>query len=92
MDIEPPIRLSTNNIVALREAVSMGLGMAVLPRWFINDELRSGSLAEVLPHWRAPSLPIRIAYLPGRHQPRRLRVFLDFLSDAVAKIDGITPP
>ena len=92
VDIEPPIRLSTNNIVALKEAVSTGLGMAVLPRWFIDDELQSGSLAEVLPQWRAPSLPIRIAYLPGRHQPRRLRAFLDFLSDAVTKIDGITPP
>lgn len=88
-DIEPPLRLSSNNIVAVKAAVVMGLGLAVLPRWFIQDELEQGKLVDLLPRWRAPSLTIHVAYLPGRHQPRRLRAFLDYLLAEVVTISGI---
>ena len=88
-NIEPPLRLSSNNIVAVKEAVAMGLGMAVLPRWFIHDELKRESFVDVLPHWRAPALAIHVAYLPGRHQPRRLRAFLDYVVAQVPTIPGI---
>ncbi len=88
-NIEPPLRLSSNNIVAVKEAVGMGLGIAVMPSWFIHDELKRGSFVDVLPGWRAPSLTIHIAYLPGRHQPRRLRAFLDYVVAQVSTIPGI---
>ncbi|MDJ0653354.1 MAG: LysR family transcriptional regulator [Xanthomonadales bacterium] len=88
-NIEPPLRLSSNNIVAVKEAVAMGLGMAVLPRWFIHDELEHGTFVDVLPKWRAPSLTIYVAYLPGRHQPRRLRAFLEYVVAQVPGIPGI---
>ncbi|MEM9304356.1 MAG: LysR family transcriptional regulator [Pseudomonadota bacterium] len=87
--IEPSLRTSSNNIMAVKEAVAMGVGMAVLPRWFISEELDRGRLVEVLPGWRAQSLVIHVAHAPGRHQPRRLGAFLDYIFASMSSIDGI---
>ncbi|MEO1035913.1 MAG: LysR family transcriptional regulator [Pseudomonadota bacterium] len=88
--VHPTVRMRTNNIFALKEAALMGLGMAILPRWFVANELDRGELSDVLPSWRAPSLPVRVAYLPGRHQTMRLRAFLAELREQVPTIDGIS--
>ncbi|MEM9208680.1 MAG: LysR family transcriptional regulator [Pseudomonadota bacterium] len=87
--IQPPIRMRTNNIFALKEAALMSLGAAVVPRWFVATELESGALIDVLPAWRAPSLNIHVAYLPARYQTLRLRTFLATLREQVPKIDGV---
>lgn len=83
------VAMTTNNIFALKEAALMGIGLAVLPRWFIEEELSSGQLIDVLPKWRAPTLTINIAYLPNRHQPARLKMFLQNMKTGVSQIPGI---
>lgn len=88
--LQPNMRMTTNNIMALKEATLMGLGMAVLPKWFVASELKRGRLLNMLPGWQPPSLPIHLAYLPGRHRPKRLRAFLDMLHADVPAIDGVT--
>jgi len=87
--IQPEVRMQTNNIYALKEAALMGLGMAVMPSWFVEEEVSSGELVDLLPKWRAPSLDIHVAYLPGRHRPLRLQTFLETIETAVPKISGI---
>ncbi len=89
--LTPRVRMTTNNIFALREAALMGLGLAVLPKWFIERELSEGLLVDVLPRWRAPTLPVHLAFLPGRHQPRRLRAFVETMKTAIPAIPGIEP-
>ena len=90
--LRPPLQMKTNNIAALKQAALIGLGMAVMPRWFIDEELGKNRLIDLLPRWRAPSLGIHVAYLPGRHQPRRLRAFLEMLTEQVRRIPGINTP
>ncbi len=87
----PSARMTTNNIFALREATRSGLGIAVLPRWFIEDDLKNQRLIDLLPQWRAPQLTIHVASLPDRYQPRRLRNFLEVLRLAIPKIPGVVP-
>ncbi len=87
--IRPTPRLQTNNIFALKEAALMGLGIAVMPRWFVAAELKRGDLVDILPAWRAAPLDVHVAYLPGRHQTLRLKTFLATLRDAVPEISGI---
>ena len=87
--LAPSVRMRTNNIFAVKEAVSQGLGIAVLPTWFIAEDLHQGALIDVLPVWRAPSLDIHVAYLSGRHQPLRLRAFLELLENAITGVPGI---
>ena len=87
--ILPSIRMTTNNIFALRKATLAGLGLAVMPHWFIEDELQSQQLIDLLPQWRAPELTIHVASLPGRYRPRRLLSFLEVLRAAIPRIPGI---
>jgi molybdate transport repressor ModE-like protein len=90
--LKPEVRLKTNNIFSLKEAALQGLGMAVLPQWFITDELADGSLLDLLPTWRAAMLPIHLAHLPGRHQPRRLEAFFALMTEQIREIPGVLPP
>ena len=83
------VAMSTNNIFSLKQAALLGMGSAVLPRWFIESELQSGTLVDALPHWRAPTLTINLAYLPSRHQPNRLRLFLDMVTNEITQLPGI---
>ncbi len=88
-EIAPEIRVATNNILAVYRAVLKGVGAAVLPLWFVDADLSAGRLVEIMPGWRAARLNINAAYLPARHQPRRLSLFLDAIAAGVRKIPGI---
>ena len=87
--VRPSLRMMTNNIFALYKATMAGIGISVLPRWLIAEELQSRKLVDVLPQWRAPQLTIHVASLPGRYRPRRLQRFLAILRTAVSEIPGI---
>lgn len=87
--LHSPVAMATNNIMAQKRAVMMGAGAAILPRWFVSDELESGALVDLLPAWRAATLDINVGYLPTRHQPRRLSEFLDVIETGVRDMSGI---
>ena len=89
--LTPDLRMRTNNVFALKEAALAGIGVAVLPKWFIGEELQAGRLVDLLPKWRAPYLDIQVAYLPARHQPLRLREFVSTVTQRIPKINGILP-
>ena len=92
LKIKPKPKTTTNNIFALKAAVMNGLGIAVLPKWFISDDLVAGDLIDVLPRWRAPKLKINIGFLPGRHRPKRLQCFVEMLEKEFSNISGIESP
>ena len=92
VEIAPTVRVTTNNIFSVRRAALMGVGAAVLPRWFVEDDLASGALVDLLADWRAATLDINVAFLPARRQPKRLAIFLDALRSGVRAIPGVQPP
>jgi len=84
--LSPAIRLATNNIFALKQAVLAGAGAAILPKWFIQNALQTGELIDILPEWRAPSLTVNVAYRRGRHQPLRLRRFIEWVTADISSL------
>lgn len=84
--------MTTNNIVAVRRVVLKGAGAAILPQWFVAQDLANGSLIDLLPNWRAAELPIHVAFLPTQHQPKRLTLFLEALASGIERIAGVKPP
>ncbi|MEM9062202.1 MAG: LysR family transcriptional regulator [Pseudomonadota bacterium] len=83
-------RMTTNNIVSILRAVRLGAGAAVMPTWFVAQDLNDGQLVDVLPGWRARDLSINAAFLPARNQPKRLEAFLQFLGTGVRAMPGVT--
>lgn len=83
--------LLSEGVTSVREAVRTGLGVALLPNWLIEDDLRSGALVPILPRWRAKDLSIHVVYAGQRVLPARVSAFIDFATDYLAS-EGMERP
>jgi DNA-binding transcriptional LysR family regulator len=70
-----------NNDFALKQFTLDGLGLAYFPRFFVEGELASGRLVQVLADHPGPDLAINAVYETRRHVLPKLRAFLDFLRE-----------
>ena len=77
----------SNSALALRKAALEGLGITLLPRYTVTDELASGALVTVLPRYRAPSRPLIAVFPRVPIVPRKVQVFVDFLTQWFASRD-----
>ncbi len=73
-------RMRVNNVSTIRYAALDGLGVAMMPTWFVGEDLRVGRLQAVLNDYAAPAPPIYAMYPPSRHLSPKVRAFVDFLS------------
>ena len=70
------------------DAVRQGLGVALLPDFVVDEDLRQGSIVRLLPDWtvRPPFGPtISAVWLPDRHLPPKMRVFVDFMVERLSR-------
>ncbi len=82
-----------NGAETLRAAALGGLGIASLPSWAIADDLRSGALRRVLPHWELPTSAIYAVYpaaypagYPGNRMiSAKVRAFVDHLARHIGR-------
>lgn len=89
--LEVPLqwRFQTNETAVLRRAVLQGAGLAMLPTYYVGDDLRSGRLISLLPDYEPEVLGIHAVFLSRQHQPLALRLLVDFL---VQRFAGAVPP
>ncbi len=83
---------TVNSSDAIRDALLAGLGIGVLPSFAVEAELRDGRLRQILPEWRPQGAFGAAAYavwLPDRHLPPKVRVFVDFLLQRWAETSGV---
>lgn len=71
--------LSGTNGEFLRDAAVLGHGVAILPCFIIHNELRDGSLVDIMPGYDWGDLTAYAVYPPTRHLSSRVRAFVDFL-------------
>lgn len=65
--------------LAVREAVREGAGLSVLPEYAIGDDLATGRLVQVLPHWQLPAGGIHVVFPAARFRPVKVRAFVEVL-------------
>lgn len=73
--------LQSDEVAVTRQAALEGLGIALLPTYFISDDLAQGRLVRLLRAYEPETLGIHAVYLSRQHQPLLLRVMLDFLAE-----------
>jgi DNA-binding transcriptional LysR family regulator len=71
----------SNSALALRKAALAGLGIALVPRYAVTDDLSSGALTAVLPRYRTTPRPLLAVYPRAPAVPQKVRIFIDFLKD-----------
>jgi len=73
-------RARSNNVAALRGAALGGAGVALMPRWLVEDDLRARRLIRVLPNAKPPDVDVlSLTHTDTRHS-RTLRLLQDFLA------------
>lgn len=89
--LDAPVTWSfhTNDTVVLRSAVLAGAGIALLPTYYVNEDVRTGRLVRLLSDHEPEVLGIYAVYLSRQHQPQALRLLVDFLAE---RFGGETAP
>lgn len=83
VSVHPPCRLRSDNGEVVHDWAVRGLGVMLKSAIDVSADLRLGRLEQVLPAWRSPDAPIYALMPPGRHLPRKTRLFLDALGVAL---------
>lgn len=60
-----------------------GLGVVALPSYMAEPHVARGELTPVLQDWQLPPMPMHVMFPPNRHMSQRLRVFIDWVVEAL---------
>ena len=66
----------------------MGVGVAVLPEFFVSKALQDGTLEQVLPEWQMPPLWLSLFYPPYEALPPLVTTFSDYFETYLTERDG----
>lgn len=78
-------RFHINHAPAVVPAAMAGIGVALLPDFFVFEELVSGKLVQLLPDWAATHKSAYMVTPPGAARPARVRVLIEFLRNHYSK-------
>src|SRR5688572_28272009 len=71
------------DVLAIATLARDGAGLVQIYRFTVEDALKAGTLVEVLQPFGGRSPPFSLIYPSGRHMPLRVRVFIDWLAEAL---------
>jgi DNA-binding transcriptional LysR family regulator len=79
---------SIENVLALREAALAGLGVAVLPRWRVVDDLKAKRLVRILEAAVPPTVSVLGLVHADARRSNALRFVQDFLATELPRALG----
>ena len=83
----PTARLTFNDAELVLNAVLDGCGIAQLPAYQISSHLARNELVAALSQHAPDDRGHYICYLSRQHLPRRIRVFVDFMTEQIRALD-----
>ena len=87
-----PARISVNHTDAYEVAALAGMGLVQAPCVGMRAAVADGRLVRVLAGYEPAPLPVQLVMSQRRHTPRRVRVFMDWLTALlVAHLDDDNP-
>jgi DNA-binding transcriptional LysR family regulator len=76
-------RTIISNAIALQQCAIDGMGLALLPHWLVDEDLRVGTLVNVFPDYEVTATDFNTAawlvYPSRAYVPLKVRAFIDFL-------------
>lgn len=86
IEITPPNRLRLDDLDAIADAATAGMGVAWLPSWLIRDRVATGLLVPILTDQQAYVFDNYALWLRTPHLPLKVRVAIDALAAALPKV------
>lgn len=85
-------RVVISNAQALKQCALADMGITLLPRWVVHEELESGQLVDLFPEYSVGvtefEIPVWLLYPSRRQLPLKVRVFAEFVRESFRN----TPP
>ena len=72
-------RLVVEDFILRKRAALRSLGLTMLPTEYCSEELKQGTLVQVLPDWSIPTGHLQLVYPTQRRLLPAVRIFVDFL-------------
>ncbi|EJZ23209.1 LysR substrate-binding domain-containing protein [Rhizobium sp. Pop5] len=85
VEVRPNSRLRLDDLDAIADAATAGMGLAWLPYWLIRDRVRAGALEVLLPGQPEFLYDCHALWLQTPHLPLRIRLAVDALAAALPK-------
>lgn len=86
-------RYSVTSSLAVRDALRAGLGLSLIPRPYVEEDLETGRLQAALEDWRTVETTLHAVYPSRQHVAPKIRAFLDFLIEVFGESGpGSGPP
>lgn len=83
-------RLEISDAVAAITAAEAGDGITVALSYMVAEQIRQGSLVQVLAEWTPPAVPVHLVFPQSRLLAPKLRVFVDFVAPRLKlALDGL---
>jgi DNA-binding transcriptional LysR family regulator len=82
--IKPRVRLSANQLEVLHAAVLGGCGVAVLPKFLVETDLRGGRLVRMLPDVSVVPGAAHAVWPSSQNLPTRTRAFIEFAAKNIS--------
>jgi len=73
--------IQTDSASAVLQFVLLNCGIAPLPEWMIEAQLREGSLVRVLPDYELPEQGVYAVFPNTQHVPAKVRAFIEFFRE-----------
>ncbi|WP_274424884.1 LysR family transcriptional regulator [Chelativorans sp. YIM 93263] len=83
--ITPLNRMRLDDLDAIADAATVGLGLAWLPYWLVRERIRSGALIELLPDEPEFLYDAYALWLQTPHLPSKIRLAVDALVAALPR-------
>ena len=78
-------RIRSNNGDVFVTSVCAGLGITMLPDFFVWRDLAEGRLVQILPEWSINPIALNLLTPPNALRPARVRVLIDYLAKRFSK-------
>jgi DNA-binding transcriptional LysR family regulator len=75
-------RVNVDDYAVMVDLVAEGLGIGLMPALHAEEGRRQGKLVRIFPEWFLPAMPIQLVY-PTRQHPERVRLLIEFLTQAL---------
>jgi DNA-binding transcriptional LysR family regulator len=78
-------RMRTNSGDTCRAVALSHRGIVLQPSFMVDEDLRAGTLVEVMPQYRSHELGVYAVYASRKHLLPKVRLLIDYLADALER-------
>lgn len=83
LDIPVTGKIIVNDLATIKNLVTAGHGVALLPSYYCRQEVKEGSLQRILPDWRTNQIPVHFVYPAQKYVTTKLSQFIALASKQI---------